>query len=434
MCRACGFDLFGAPPGTTTCSECGAYLKSRGAVLDGHRRRHSGLITIGLILIGFALTAGGLIGWKRATGFDVNRIKPTWWLVRETASASPPIAELLRRLGAGELSQETIDVVADRALAVQGDASKQWLSPWGDFVEAARGLGRLDDQRWERYAAQAPVFELVPRAIIRRGDPIPYWISERPARLGINCAFGCTIKVQETRLGAADARHAAGHGGTDLSLNGGGSTGSHVNWTAALDALPNGEHILQMKVDLLVSDSAHGGKPVSPSVVLTKPLTLQAADQISVKLVRDESLRSEVERAIEVRQTFNNTVPPSIDLRINVNRSPVGLSYEVFGRGADGREVRFGDIAARGGRNRSDGRFVRAPAADLPDDRIDLIFRPSTRPAIESTDTFEMWEGEVVIKDVPIVRPGVTSEQVIRKFTPPATRPAQPWLPGGRAH
>jgi ribosomal protein L37E len=38
LCRRCGYDLYGAPAGTTTCTECGADLARPRAMKIGHRR------------------------------------------------------------------------------------------------------------------------------------------------------------------------------------------------------------------------------------------------------------------------------------------------------------------------------------------------------------------------------------------------------------
>ena len=87
-CRTCKFDLFGSPADAQTCSECGADLTQTNAVRVGQRRKRKGVIVSGVVLL---LLAGGFfaaMAWTASSSFDLNRIKPVWWLAMNGESAN----------------------------------------------------------------------------------------------------------------------------------------------------------------------------------------------------------------------------------------------------------------------------------------------------------------------------------------------------------
>ena len=67
---------------------------------------------------------------------------------------SPAWTELDRRLQLGRLSQTQIDTITELVLARQADLKQKWDSQRGDFLERARALGKLSDNRWAAYASQ----------------------------------------------------------------------------------------------------------------------------------------------------------------------------------------------------------------------------------------------------------------------------------------
>jgi hypothetical protein len=78
ICRKCGFDLFGRPHGSTACSECGADLHERRAMLDGRRVRRRGMIAAGELLVAGALTLGGGAGHAARSISDWQPYKPAY--------------------------------------------------------------------------------------------------------------------------------------------------------------------------------------------------------------------------------------------------------------------------------------------------------------------------------------------------------------------
>src|SRR5260221_12700728 len=81
ICRKCGFDLFGLPPTSHNCPECGRDLTRKRAARIGHRRRLKTLLLLGLTF--FLASAGcpGFLGGLVVRHEDWNRHKPVAWLV-----------------------------------------------------------------------------------------------------------------------------------------------------------------------------------------------------------------------------------------------------------------------------------------------------------------------------------------------------------------
>ena len=165
VCRECGFDLFGLPAGVEKCSECGEDLTKPKAIRIGNRRRRPGLIWTGgfVFLIGFAFT--GLIGVAVLQNVNWIEHAPTWYVIRDSQSSvpadrDPALKELLRRLNAGELSDERIKEIVAKQLVWQNDANTPWAVERGDLIDAAHIAGKMSADQWKNYLLRGE-FKLV---------------------------------------------------------------------------------------------------------------------------------------------------------------------------------------------------------------------------------------------------------------------------------
>jgi ribosomal protein L37E len=178
LCRRCGFDLFGKPPESTVCSECGADLGRRRAVRVGQRERQRWLLQVAGPMLAISVGWSGLLGWDAARLTDWNRHKPVWWLMREVDGRPGPtrdaaLVELGRRIAGRSLPPDRSSALVDRALDWQADAGKPWSPGWGVVVESARAADRLTYDKWERYMAQSVTFTLEafkPGKLFGRGE------------------------------------------------------------------------------------------------------------------------------------------------------------------------------------------------------------------------------------------------------------------------
>lgn len=408
LCRRCGFDLTGRPEGVERCSECGADLGAPRAILIGHRATRQKLVAAGALLLVIGLGSAGAAMWAAGSQTNWQQYKPLWWLVRETddvdrAVSKAALAELALRLGAGKLSDAQILRLADRALAIQGDATKAWSTEWGDLVESARAINKLPDDRWRKYAEQAPNFALQVRPEVRKGDRIPLWIRSMPARIGSRTQFYVRYERASRTWDVGPVRlepEGSGGGGSGISATGGGATGTSLDVAKFLDRLPPGKHVVKLSQTITIQTSYDDqAQPIATRRIdLAASFDLLPPDRPTVKVVSDPSVRAAVERAI----TCSEVKPygSSVSIQMDVKPRPVGVAYQVYLRTPDGKEHAGGTFAAPA--RKSGGFSFGGKAPELTAPTVDLVLRPSTDAAIGTTDVFEMWDGVIVLEDVPV--------------------------------
>jgi hypothetical protein len=139
LCRACGFDLFGLPAGVNTCSVCGAELSSPKSIRVGHRRRQTGMVALGAVLMLPTLFGLALAGWFAANNVKWIEQAPYWYVARQTRSTvaterDAALSEIQRRIIGNEVSAPQIKRITDDALAIQANLNATWAAGWGDVV------------------------------------------------------------------------------------------------------------------------------------------------------------------------------------------------------------------------------------------------------------------------------------------------------------
>ena len=191
-CRRCQYDVSHRPVGVVRCSECGADLTRRRAIVTRRRVRLSlrgRTLAIVLLLITAAWPA------ERGYRFDWR----TWYfhtapdrLIAYHAErtdgpfAKDALAEWLRRYFAGDLPSGSRDRLFDYLLAWQADTSRQWDGAMGDVLANALFYSHsLSPDRAERFIQNVYLIQdFRVRASIRPGDPVAveYTASDRACK------------------------------------------------------------------------------------------------------------------------------------------------------------------------------------------------------------------------------------------------------------
>src|SRR5215212_1934318 len=91
-CRRCGFDLFGLPPQTPRCPECGAELSARRAIRLGHRKHSAMPLIGGTVLMAIAVFVGVALTVVQIDRIGIQSLKPVWLLDREARDPATHIA------------------------------------------------------------------------------------------------------------------------------------------------------------------------------------------------------------------------------------------------------------------------------------------------------------------------------------------------------
>lgn len=160
-CRKCGFDLVGSRE-AQRCPECGAALSARRAMVDRRRVRSRSVLYVSIGLLVAGGVAGGYAAKEAAAAVDWIAHKPTWWLVRDTRGRDPArvgmvLRELLARLEAGALSDETLLRVALQGLDYRDNGAPcgRWHFGYGNLLDAAWKRGLLNREDARNYAVNA---------------------------------------------------------------------------------------------------------------------------------------------------------------------------------------------------------------------------------------------------------------------------------------
>lgn len=437
LCRKCGFDLTGKPEGSNVCSECGSDLSAPKAIRIGHRRPRGGLVMTGCVLLLLGLGSAGAIMWAAGSSTNWQARKPVWWLIRETKdldvrTRDAALAELSTRLGAGKLTDPQIDALCDQGLAVQGDANAPWSTAWGDLLETARTMNKLSDDRWQKYARQAPAFVLDVRPEVRKGDRIYHWLRNGKSRVGSRTRLYVEADKPIWQIGPIRSNRAWGiTPGGQLSANGSGASGTGLETKSGeFKDVPPGKYPVKYTTTLKIVD---GNGPSAP-IVTTAPLELTAtvkllpADQPTVRVINDPALGSQVAAALSVTDAgYARWSKKHLNVSVNVNNPPVGVGFDIYAR-IDGKETKLSSFAAPAGK-RNSGWGAGGDVENLTASRMDVVLRPSTQAATNTTNVFEIWDGEVVISDVAIqnaaTNPAVTQPTASRSV-PGGTARAYP--------
>jgi hypothetical protein len=410
--RRCGFDLFGRPADSAGCPECGSDLTVPRAIVIGQRRRHRQPIVPGALLTLVPMALLGAIAAQQSGKFNRLKYEPTWLLVRQAVDKAPGTAddattELLSRMAAGQLTQAQVDAIVDRFLALQADISRTWVSRWGDFIEQVKIDGELGDNRWRRYALQNVHPTLLVRPQVRRGDPLPVRVLIANGRVGqrLHLVAGC--KIASISVGGHTIPQLnSGEIGFSISPGSTGSGGADVDLSPILPPLADGIQpvIAQLDMQLLLSVK-NPETPIAHSneTLADQSVTLLPADQETVTVRHDDSLRPAIEQAIKVLHISRNGT--NLNFTVDTTNVPIRLSYEVVIRTAAGREFKAGSLTrTAGAAMHSFGMYAADASAVRDGDHVDVVLRPSTQPTVRSTDVTEVSDGEVVIMDVPVGR------------------------------
>ncbi|HET6250167.1 MAG TPA: hypothetical protein VFE47_20925 [Tepidisphaeraceae bacterium] len=440
LCRQCGFDLFGKPPASTVCPECGVSLGRRRAVRVGHRQKKGRLLLVAGTWLLLAFSADGLGIWHACWSTHWIEHAPQWWLVQQAHSndaktRDQAIAEAARRDAIGTLTHAREALLVDEAIAHQRDWDFPWNHAWGDLVETARAGGRVSDLQWEQYLLDAITVRLTCDPLQRQCDSIYIGIARGPDRRGSGPqppwpnGLHLNLYCSDMRMGQHAERIEFGkdnHGGEWALSQDEGVTGVGVldsvrsgDYIDFFGFYPGGEiekrltlgpHTLKVKFALR---AAHGQKviahPANRDVDLAASWTMISPPKVNV----DPRYREGVEKSMgECKAQFYRTDLGVAWVYLSFHNPPIDLAWGVRVRCRDpdtGKifesgpyDLFFGKGADRGEQHVSAIFFDSNPIRSV--NHVDhhfaeVILRPSLS-ASPKAGVAEIWGGEITIKNV----------------------------------
>lgn len=426
ICRACGFDLYNLPGDRAKCPECGADITEPKAVLPGRREPFMGRLWFGRALLAILLVVVVTTGWRVVAQNDLSRLKPTVWLSLETRLASYPTQqrawkEISRRASAGTLSDANIASLADAALDLQGDLSRTWISEAGSFIENARRNGRLADAQWTRYAKQAPQLSLLVRGQVGRSAKyLPAEVRFAKAR---SAESSTLVLRSEEGLATGDCirvlpewQRGRSSSGFTLSSGASGSNTRYIHLDPkVLPTTRPGKRTVTVEVPIRICEGWEDddAEVLAETRTFTAEWELVDAENADIALLPDDSpeLRAQVEKAISIGSIEFKPHPSNgdrVDVTVIADGLPVPVAYRVTFRAGertwDG--FNFKALPTSGEAHFGNGFSLK----QFDPDRVDVIFEPSIDAAIETTHMTQLWNGRLVIKDVPVTRPASATQ------------------------
>jgi len=401
-CRKCGYNLTARV--SDRCPECGTTLNDK-AIVRGERRRRPIVISLGVVVLLAWLTCTYWIGLR----VDWYAYWPTRLLIVDLASPKNALnytrayQELNWRLQKGRLSASQVSRLIDVGLGKQanvGSSIRMQTQDLFDLLGDCYLAGRMSDEQKGTFLRQLFGGELRVRPKVIKGDKVP--ISVRiDGKLPPGWWLGqgtCPILVDNMP--------------TDKTLQWAMPFGTSVNGSDSFPCTQPGRHTVSLTVPVKCYVGKHGDLK-GARLIHEANVSLQAGFEVLdsepadyIKLIRDEKLGEDLRKAItpcdfEYMSRVDDSGPVLLRGEIRIGIVPVGVAFKVVAR-VNGKDYPFcyfhkqkGDLnlpAVTSFVKVEDGQFQ----------SIDLVFQTYPSLARHTVDLFEVWDGELAYKDVPV--------------------------------
>ncbi len=382
-CRRCDYNLTGLKH--PTCPECGAWLFPR-TIAIGDRHPRKGRIAGGLMMMAIAGTGLGVLAFGVVKGTNWNPYLPDFVLVRkldDSALAPGVWAELARR----QTNSGRANILSDGFLV-------QWqVDSWVHQV-------------------QIPLLQVRPR--VQVGDKVPWKLVPsgsipNPLMLRLaNARILCDGReVAPPELAIAEFA-AGGFAAYDREFSCADIGRHEVTIEATAEVYINSPNPILAPV----------GFPPPTKPVASWPVRIAGSfkgvpvGESKIRHVSNDALQDEIRQTVRPVGLAFWPWPPWPPERAHAtimlngcergNLLPVDVAFRMFAR-VEGKEYLFG--YARGKRGslievRENTPKLQYTGPIVP--TADVVFRSSDEVARGSTDIDEIWDGEIVYKDVPV--------------------------------
>ena len=385
------------------CPECGSLLAGRGTV-RGQRRRLAALWGSGAFLLLVAMLWGGTRIFRNVYGdVKLDQFKPTAWIFNDLESKDwraqdRAWAELMHRLEAGALSSHWEEKMIDAALSkhlaapstLQGNRSF-------DFVWREYKSDRLNAQQVERFFGQLVKSQWKIRPVVLVGQDLPFHVeAERYLRDGW-MRFGISGNFRAIFEGGFGIQFIHDSVLTGSARQMPGEQEVEIHYFAEYFA---GEHAW---------DKEEQGKPVwrRDFVHREKIRVLAKSSDEFLKPVDAPELAEQIRNSIQVEKFGHHSSRFSFDMDVSCKLPPMNVAFDVLAR-IDGKEYPTMQLVCAKG---MEGRFPQYFNENLKEliplkpKKVDLIFRTNEELAGRTVEFFDVWKGEVILKDVQVATP-----------------------------
>lgn len=453
LCRRCEYNLTGHTDATEPrCPECGANLTPLRATVHGRRYRRWGWATMGIIvfLLGLGPLVAEMVGG--VSRYDWYRIMPTSWVVSDATDPnsgrlSRAWVELKRRYEAGDLSAAQTDMLAARCLdeMARPTVRDAALSRSNEILKLFIQDDVLTGAQWQRLYENFATFEFEVRPRVVAGDQVPIRIVKRG-----RCPSGVLryrVTTNSLRVGDREPHRLGGSSAGSVSYGGLGWSGTSVR----LDE-PPGLYPVACDVDIEVYaypswPGDEGARPVHVEnrtfrgeieVLATKPPDLirmrhsPALDEYYASVTLS-SVYARPRRQINHNEDVVEAA--GADLHITVTfepHCPLDAAFEIW-LPSGGQLTNVGSVThvARPTQVSRHHMGVHARLDTPVRGPVNILLRGSEDVARNTTDIFEIWDGEIIFERVEVapdsasVNYGDSYAGTVRRRTPDELMPVE---------
>jgi hypothetical protein len=415
-CRKCKYNLTGLT--SEQCPECGSIASGKNVVV-GIRRRRWWALVFGLFLLLVSTGWLGLLGYGRAKGINWYPHLPTFVVLeRAKADTLAAVTELYRRYTAGQVEGDRLLGLVPHALdRLTPVRASEIAWAWRNLLGGMDANGVLPEAQKERFYERVFSFGFEFRSPVRRGEELVFRNRGFKFVRGVDARW----KIVDAEASIADHQ-------LDLfTLPGRCAPNIRPFDTSVLEP---GRYQVSVDAKMLFLCGRNESWD-EPSLVMKirhdDLLEILPADAPEpLRLIADPSLVSEFLAAIRFRMMFQasgGSGPWQRVLMISVdNRVPMDGAFDLFAL-VGGREIRLGEVLVRRDEWPVPRTGVSWNVACEDATHFVPILRTSTDAARNTSDMFEIWDGELRFDPVEIPESPPPSGALQRPASAPAYNP-----------
>ncbi|MBY0112697.1 MAG: hypothetical protein K2Y21_07740 [Phycisphaerales bacterium] len=422
-----------ALPITVTCPECGGGLKRAKAVRIGERKRMPLVVGLGILLAVSALSPITFVGSSLLRGTSLAKHLPIGVLLMlSTGDAREVADELQTRILAGGLATDQLQLIATRAVEIQGDWSGAWHPSWGDVYEAAAGVVALPPDIQSRWVRQSMNFSAAPKEAISEGDPLPIRVRCTAYRLGRRATTQLTVTIASIRVDGKEFpftnsstwyREKQAHFQAAGAGRGRNFTMASSDLVCEIPALRAGEYecVVKLALNASMSGGSAGPGDVRYLSVPGRFSVRPTSDSITKPLEPTDRQRQSVRKFFAMKEAVfalqsystdgSGVIKPNawqMQIEPDWNSQPeCALAMRVVLKEAGGNEIDLGFAMSRtydeaSGRGRSVEIETSLPAGVRLTGPVSVIFRPDLSTAKRGFDLDNFFGEEIRIDELPL--------------------------------
>jgi hypothetical protein len=403
-CRRCEYNLSGLS--SDKCPECGAQLSERNVVI-GERRRRAGVAWVGVMLLISSLMGLGMAWRGPLARVDWYRYKLSRWVAADLRSSDDAVVarawnELERRRREGPLSDAVEYAAAEAALAEQAKLKGQHgplVNSKVDYLSRRAAGRRLAPGQIDRFFRQAMTADFKVRPLVVSAEEV--WVMTSNVGTGPKGDGWWT----EVYFGPLSAGINKRDGGGAVVSDGIGRQSAMLTYVAAPSPGPQ-EVTFVLPVRIYRGDSGYKRRSelfAQFDTILKASIDVESEpNEKNPRIRRRPELAEAIARCTKTevtRRGYDSCV--YLDFRLPPENLAFDISLNVDGKAFPLDRSRSEAVVCRKGEWKGsfayfDGRIISKTK------QVDVILRSSGVMARRTPDIFEIWDGEIVLRDVPI--------------------------------